>query len=72
MTRPCPECGHALTWDVEHPPIPMTLYTWFDDEGRPVQFCPACDVELPTGDLRPVYDDATMFRYVPLHERDAA
>jgi hypothetical protein len=51
IDRPCPECGHALAWETAYPPIPLTVYTWFDREGEAIQFCPGCDTELPEGDL---------------------
>lgn len=48
----CPGCALILDWRVEYPPIPMTFFTWFDADGRPIEFCPGCDEELPSGDLR--------------------
>lgn len=47
---PCPACGYELAWAVQTPPIPLTLYRWFDDE-KPVSECPRCDEWLPEGNL---------------------
>lgn len=50
----CPYCATPLEWAVETPPIPMTLFSWFDPEGEGarVQDCPGCGHWLPEGDLR--------------------
>jgi hypothetical protein len=48
---PCPNCGLNLEWGAEYPPIPMDVFRWFED-GKPISFCPRCDHELPSGDIR--------------------
>lgn len=49
----CPGCGELLEWAIQTPPIPMTIYSWFDPdgEGQAILHCPHCDEELPEGDL---------------------
>jgi hypothetical protein len=49
----CPECGRALEWAIETPPIPRTLYSWFDPngEGQRIIDCPGCGTDLPEGNL---------------------
>lgn len=49
----CPCCGYALEWAVETPPIPLTLFSWFDPngEGQRITECPSCETVLPEGDL---------------------
>lgn len=49
----CPTCEHPLEWAIETPPIPLTLYSWFDPngEGARIDECPYCGSDLPEGDL---------------------
>lgn len=49
----CPTCEHKLEWAVEMPPIPMTLFSWFnpDGDGERILECPKCESWLPEGDL---------------------
>lgn len=50
---PCPSCGYALEWAIATPPIPLTLFSWFDPngEGAPIEDCPRCGEPLTAGDL---------------------
>lgn len=49
----CTTCEYQLEWAIITPPIPLTLYRWFDPngEGNPVDECPHCGVALPDGNI---------------------
>ena len=49
----CPSCGWKLEWAIVTPPIPLTLYHWYDPngEGQHIDECPNCEAFLPEGDL---------------------
>lgn len=47
----CTTCEYRLEWAIVTPPIPLTLYRWFDPngEGVAIEECPRCGTGLPEG-----------------------